>query len=94
VVKRDNFKALPIPQDVIKRINDIVVQQKQFPSPSLTVTQGHDEHLIEDDEDAEPPQPAILRQLLWLLLWLLRINVMRMVFLFLFPKQYQQPPHD
>jgi hypothetical protein len=42
VMKRDTFKMLPISQEIVKRINEIAISQKQPKSPHLEVLQGHD----------------------------------------------------
>jgi hypothetical protein len=62
VVKWDNFKVLPVTQDVIKRINDIALSQRQFTSPSIVVTQGHNQREVNEDEDMELPDPPLLQQ--------------------------------
>jgi hypothetical protein len=63
VVKRDNFKVLPITQDIIRRINDIALSQRQSTSPSIVVTQGHDQREVNEDEDMElPDSPPLLQQ--------------------------------
>jgi hypothetical protein len=54
VIKRDTFKILPISQDIVKRINEIAISQKQSKSPHLEVLQGHDQTQVADDDDAIP----------------------------------------
>jgi hypothetical protein len=63
VVKRDNFKVLPMTQDIIKRINDIALSQRQSTSPSIVVTQGHDQREVNEEEDMElADSPPLLQQ--------------------------------
>jgi hypothetical protein len=53
-MKRDTFKILHISQEIVKRINEIAISQKQSKSPHLEVLQGNDQTQVADDDDAIP----------------------------------------
>jgi hypothetical protein len=62
VVKRDSFKVMPISSEIIARLNDIAIQQKQSSSPLLEFTQGHQHQSVVDDDFEQVAHPPLLQQ--------------------------------